>query len=396
MPIRVVDLEWTAPLPTYTGLGKGSVLALVRVNNLPAGLARVDAINGIVHAERLKKAIIRQVEISMGGNQPASIPDLAEPISIVVCTRERPGLLKSCLEALKPLAKEGHEIIIVDNAPLGTATRDLVKNYAYHYLVEARPGLNQARNRGLEEASHSLIAYTDDDCLPDPGWARAMSGAHASDQVGAVTGLVLPIELGTSAQERFESYCANRRIFRSRSFVRPDTPPSTAGAVGMGANMCFRKEILEKAGGFDPRFDGGTPTLSAGDTEIFARLLDTGEKLMYLPTALVWHRHPREEAVLRKVIFGYGAGLYAFLTKRLVEDRDLSVLWTAPRWLAGPPVKALWNRLRGFPATPFDLLWMEFAGSLSGPRRFLSVHRGSHMRDKSTSGPQTASKKRRS
>lgn len=293
--------------------------------------------------------------------------------SIVVCTRERPGLLATCLQALAPHAAAGCQVIVVDNAPITDAAARLVSQYPYRYILEAEPGLNRARNRGLEAATGDVVAFTDDDCLPDPGWVAALTAAYQDPRVGGVTGLVMPYELETPAQRRFEAYCSNRRIFHERIFQSPQWPPSRAGAVGMGANMSFRRSLLESLGGFDIRFDGGTPALSGGDTEMFARLLDKGYKLVYRPDALVLHRHPRREASLRRVIFGYGVGLYAFLAKRLVEDRDGSVLLTALRWLAGPPVKALWNRVTGRPGAPLDLVFYEFWGSLHGPLRYFRV-----------------------
>jgi GT2 family glycosyltransferase len=243
------------------------------------------------------------------------------------------------------------------------------------YRREPTPGLNRARNRGLRVARHEIVAFTDDDCEPDPGWAGALAAAFADGEVGAATGLVLPRELETRSQERFEAYCANRRRFRPRTFSARDTPPSAAGVAGMGANMAFRRDLLASLGGFDPRFDGGMPTLSGGDTEAFARVLASGRSIAYRPDALVWHTHRRDAAALRRAVFGYGVGLYAVLAKRLVEDGDRGVWLTAPRWLLGPPLKAAWNAVRRRPATAPDLLLMELTGALLGPARFLAARR---------------------
>ena len=220
-----------------------------------------------------------------------------------------------------------------------------------------------------------MVAFTDDDCVPDAGWLDALTAPYEAESIGATMGLVMPLELETQAQERFEAYCANRRSFKPRVYRSPGTPPSAAGVAGMGANMSFRRSLLDAVGGFDPRFDGGMPTLSGGDTEMFARVLARGAAIAYRPDALVWHRHRREMPALRRVIFGYGVGLYAMLAKRLVEDRDRSVLWTAPRWLLGPPAKAVWNALRRRPATPADLVLLELWGALNGPLRYRAVRR---------------------
>ena len=103
---------------------------------------------------------------------------------------------------------------------------------------------------------------------------------------------------------------------------------------------------------------------------MFARVLDTGAQIVYTPEALVWHRHRREQAELRRCIFGYGVGLFSFLTKRLVEVRDLQALIIAARWFVGPLAKVAWRRLFGQLTISLDLLLLEAGGACVGPVRF--------------------------
>jgi glycosyltransferase involved in cell wall biosynthesis len=372
MRTRVVDVEYSLPLPSFEPLVDAErLLALVRWHGRPVGMARVMAHHGSVTSDALRTAIEAQVKLLDSTEAPWAKSDAR--VSVVVCTRDRPHLLRDCLDALCPLAGDGHEVIIVDNAPITDVTATLVSLYPFRYVCEMTPGLNAARNRGVAVARHEIVAFTDDDCIPDSGWLEALAAPYADPNVGAVTGLVMPWELETVAQDQFEAYSANRRIFSQRVYSASHLPPSAAGAAGMGANMSIRRTLAKWLGGFDVRFDGGTPTLSGGDTEMLARVLASGATIVYRPDALVWHRHGRYLPQLRRVIFGYGVGLYAVLTKRLVEDRDWSVLQTAPRWLVGPLVKAAWNRIQGQPATPLDLLWFELWGALHGPGRYRAV-----------------------
>jgi GT2 family glycosyltransferase len=346
------------------------VFALVRRGGRPAGLLRL-AGDAVVTPARLRAALAAQLRMP-GEAAPAC---RATPVSVVVCTHERPEDLRRCLDGLLPAAAAGHQVIVVDNAPRSERTLALVARYPFRYLCEPRVGLDYARNRGLRAAKHAIVAYTDDDAVPDSGWVDAIAQPFADPEVGCVTGLVLPLELNTRAQERFELYCAHRRSFARRVFAAPATPPAAAGIVGMGANMGLRRDMALRLGGFDTRLDGGTPTRSGGDTDIFARVLDAGARIVYTPDALVWHRHRSDEPALRRCIFGYGVGLYSFLTKRIVEQWDIGALPVAARWLLGPIVKAAWRYARGDEAVPPVLLALEAAGACLGPLRYLAARR---------------------
>jgi len=108
---------------------------------------------------------------------------------------------------------------------------------------------------------------------------------------------------------------------------------------------------------------------------MFARMLDAGFAIAYTPRALVWHRHRDTDAELQRCVFGYGVGVYAFLTKRVVEARDLGALVIAARWLVGPFLRAARRRIAGESAAPVRLLLLEAAGAAAGPARFFAEHR---------------------
>jgi GT2 family glycosyltransferase len=375
---HVGDVELTAPSPLVVPADAARALVLVRWNGTPIGLAYVDcddlqrAADGsrTISKDRLRTAIAAEVALPA---EPPSPAPRAAAASIVVCTRERPHDLVRCLDALDVFAAAGHDVVVVDNAPLTPATADLVARHPFRYVCEPQAGLSNARNRGLREARHEIVAYTDDDAIPDSRWIDALVEPFADARTAATTGLVLPIELRTAAQHTFEAYAQHRRTFVRRVFTAADTPPATAGVVGIGANMAVRRGPALRLGGFDPRLGAGTRTWAGEENDMFARMLDGGESIVYTPHALVWHRHRDDEASLRQCVFGYGVGVYAFLTKRFVEHADLGALTVAARWLVGPFLRAAGRRLRGEPAAPFALLLREAAGAATGPVRFLGA-----------------------
>ena len=366
MTTFVAELELSSPFPVLGPLdGATGVLVLLRWHGRPTGLLRLKAEGSAITPKQLAAALTTQFvqPESLAGPAPQPI----EPISILLCTHERPEDLRYCLPALTPLAEQGHEVIVVDNAPRTHDTAELAAQYSFRYVCEPKPGLNHARNCGLRAASHPVVAYIDDNTMPDPAWAIAIALAFTSPEVGCVTGLIMPWELATPAQEQFEAYCAHRRTFSRKVYTLAQLRPAAASVAGLGANMAFRRDLLLRLGGFDPRLDSGTPTCSGGDTDMFARVLAAGAHIVYEPGALVWHRHRRTESQLQSCLFGYGVGWHSFLTKRLVEAGEWAALIIAARWWLGIFLQAA---RRNQPTVPLSLLLLEAWGACLGPWRF--------------------------
>ena len=299
-------------------------------------------------------------------------------ISVVVCTRDRSAALARCLASLARLDPSPHEVVVVDNAPSDGETARVVAATPFRYVREDSPGLDRARNRGIAEARHELIAFTDDDVEADPGWLRALAVPFADPAVAGVTGRVLPASLEMPAERLFQSYGNGMDKGESpRRFDPALLKPADllrAQAVGVGANMAFRRQALAAAGGFDPDLDAGTPAAGAGDLDLFHRLLAAGFVLRYEPAAVVHHHHRRTMAELRRQLRDNGRS-YVFYLRKVWRRRTVprpavarfAAGWAA--WLAGRLVRGLLGRHR----LPVGLLWAELAGAFtafsSRPRR---------------------------
>ena len=72
--------------------------------------------------------------------------------------------------------------------------------------------------------------------------------------------------------------------------------------------MAYHHSLFDRIGGFDPALDVGTVTNGGGDLEMFFRVLQEGQTLVYEPSALVRHRHRRDYAQLRTQITNFGIG----------------------------------------------------------------------------------------
>jgi glycosyltransferase involved in cell wall biosynthesis len=305
----------------------------------------------------------------------ADAPAPCPPISTVVCTRNRPESLELCLGALAAQDHPDYDVIVVDNAPTDDRTRRVVERFGVHYVVEPRPGLDWARNRGLAECRTELVAYTDDDARPDPGWLRALCAGFVADEVVAVTGLVAPAELGTRAQALFEDvYGGMGKGYQERVFTRRGQGLAfKPHAYGVGCNMAFRTEVIAALGGFDPALDTGTPTGGGGDIDAFQRVIESGLAIVYRPDAIVRHTHRRTMTGLRRQLYDNGRGYCGALCAAFGRADGLDRFRLARRgvrWLLDWHVRRIARRLLRREALPMRLLLAELAGALSGPYHY--------------------------
>jgi len=391
MATAVIDLELKHRSP---GLrvpgGQPRALVLLRWAGRPVGQLTLPVENGAIEAERLERTLAQWagpgfwtvwLRDGLGWDEaePAPGPRAA---TVAVCTRERPEDLARCLNAVSALPQQPLDVVVVDNRPSTPRTRETVERFpGVRYVRQDEGGLNAARNRAVREARHDLVAFTDDDAIVDREWLAALVRNFDDPRVLCVTGLTMPVELETEAQELFEAYSPFGRGFERRVFDAVRSSPLAVGRVGAGANMALRRSALDLVGEFDEALDGGTPTRSGGDHEMFSRILAAGFRIVYDPAALSWHRHRRSMEELRETLRGYGTGVYAMWTRALVEGREYGVFKQAAAWLRYGQVPELARALAGRPRRmPLSLLAAEWRGCLAGPFAYLASRRQAALR----------------
>lgn len=189
-----------------------------------------------------------------------------------------------------------------------------------------------------------------------------------------VTGLTMPLELESEAQEWFELTNSFTRGFSRVVHDGAIDDVFFVARVGAGVNMALRRSLLELVGPFDEALDAGTPTKSGGDHDMFTRILLHGYTIVYDPEALSWHRHRREWPELQEAVRGYGTGVWAYLTRHALqgEIRAPYVALSWLRWQLRSIVQALLFR----PAhLRLDLALAELRGCFAGPRAYLRARR---------------------
>lgn len=379
MATAVVEIDLEQIPDQLSGLHKyAKALVLVKLRGRPIGQYTFTVTDGRICGTQLRDTLLT---IGAGPYWEQYLHDylawdpecvsgyIPPPATIAVCTRDRPEDLARCLRAISLLPDTGQEVLVIDNCPSTDATRDIVAGQGgVRYVREDRPGLNNARNRAMRESSREIVAFVDDDAAPDSGWLRALLRNFDDPLVYCVAGLTMPLELETDAQEMHERWSPFGRGYRRRVFDGVDCNPLAAGQVGAGANMALRRQVVAELGAFDPALDAGTLTRSGGDTEMFARILIHGLRIVYEPKALCWHRHRRTWKELRQMFYGHGVGVYAFLTRALFIQGEFGSLKIAWDWFRYDQFPSLVRSLLGRPSCkPLDLVLAELRGCLAGP-----------------------------
>jgi len=351
LPTRVMEVELTESLPRLDHDGHyGRAWILVKLHTEPIGVCVVtlpregiapDAlaeilwreVNGPVAKRFVNAGLTAPTMLTGGGlaadsdawpflrHRAAVLAD-APFISVVICTRGRPEQIKKCLNRLTRQKYPRYEVVVVDNAPTSDALREVVESQAagegkFRYCVEPRPGLSWARNAGIAAAASDLIAFLDDDEEPDEHWLTGIAAGFAGDKsIGCVSGIVLPARLDNAIENLFERIGGHSK---GRGFVKetfsksgPQSPLWPLPPFGVGANMAFRRETLDRIGGFDVALGAGTPTGGGEDTLAITLVMLEGYEVVYEPTAVMWHYHREDMASLNKQLNGYSIGLTAF------------------------------------------------------------------------------------
>jgi GT2 family glycosyltransferase len=315
LPISSGQLAATAPSIVAAAVGHGT-LELGFSPPLP-----VPEDKQIAHAPPALEDVLALVRpmASLAETFNRRVPAVTLPVSVVVCTRNRPDSLERCLSSIRELSTAPREVLVIDNDPSSGTTRRVTERFPeVTYVPEPRPGLSVARNTGVRTCVGAIVAFTDDDVQVHPGWIDALSREFTRADLMALTGLILPSELETPAQQAFHGDVVGwgwgyRAIdFDAAFFEATKSVGVPVWRLGAGANMAFRREAFDRVGLFDERLGAGASGCSE-DSEVWYRLLAEGHRCRYSPTAVVFHHHRTEWSSLSEQLYSYMRGHVAAL-----------------------------------------------------------------------------------
>ena len=222
--------------------------------------------------------------------------------SVIIPTFNRPACLRACLNGFLGInfPRNQFEVVVVDDGSL-VKPNDVVEPFREHLdislITQQHAGPATARNTGATRARGSYLAFTDDDCVPSPGWLCALSYGLTESPECLVGGAIvngLPENSYSETTQMIQAYVYD---YHQR---RPDTV-----FLFNGSNMAMSARRFADLGGFSPSFRqaGGE------DYDFCNRWHVAGLKSSYVPGAIVYHTHPLNFRGFCRQHFTYGRGL---------------------------------------------------------------------------------------
>ncbi|WP_284164705.1 glycosyltransferase [Frigidibacter sp. SD6-1] len=213
-------------------------------------------------------------------------------VSLIIVSRHRPDCLHRCLTAVSLLDHPAFEVLVVaDPVSLAVAAAFPVRAIAFD-----EPNISAARNAGIAAAAGEVVAFLDDDAVPEPLWLHHLTAPFENPQVDAAGGFVL----GWNGLSFEWAGGTVDRLLRTAPLEVPADAvslhrSSTDAAIEIkGVNCAYRRRTIAALGGFDPAL-----AYYLDETELNLRLAAQGALVAVVPEARVQHRKaegPRRRA----------------------------------------------------------------------------------------------------
>jgi GT2 family glycosyltransferase len=212
-------------------------------------------------------------------------------VSVIVCTYNGASWIRDCCEGLSRLEYPNYEVIVVNDGSTDE-TIDILNDYEFRVISTDNRGLSNARNIGMEAAQGEIIAYLDDDAYPDEHWLTYLVTTFKNSDYSGIGGPNI-----SPPGDGFVSECVTNSPGNPVHVLLSDQEAEHIP----GCNMAFRKDELQKVGGFDPRF-----RVAGDDVDICWRVQQNGGVLGINPAATVWHHRRNSVRSYWNQQVGYG------------------------------------------------------------------------------------------
>lgn len=242
--------------------------------------------------DRNRKPKVSLSSVSKAFSEVPFAPDLPWPrISVVVCSYNGERTIRDCLQGLRKLDYPNYEVIVVNDGSKDR-TEAIAKEFGFRVITTENRGLSSARNTGMRAAKGEIVAYIDDDAIPDPHWLTYLAYSFLTTDHMGVGGPNLPPPNDGPVADCVAN-APGGPIHVLLTDVEAEHIP--------GCNMAFRKAALEAIGGFDEQF-----RIAGDDVDLCWRIQQKGWTLGFNPAAMVWHHRRNSVKTYLKQQLNYG------------------------------------------------------------------------------------------
>jgi len=231
--------------------------------------------------------------------------------SFIISSVDRYRELQSCLTSIEN-AYEFVKNIAVEVIVVFKGEEDKCKfitiKYAKLFSFYTYNGINlsQARNIGIKESKGKYLIFMDDDATVKQDILLALRANIDNTMAGAFCGRILNPNDNSPFTDCY-NYIHTKELnwFEFQYF--------------MGSTIILKRDIIKKVGSFDENFGSGARYYAADDTNMFYRLKQANEKVVYLPEVVFYHSLSDEISPER--VFKYSYAKAAMFTKQIINDK---------------------------------------------------------------------------
>lgn len=259
-------------------------------------------------------------------------------VDVVIPTYNRGELILETIESLLASNHSEFNIWVIDQSAddrTKNAIEPFMGDRRLHYIHSVKKGSNLARNLGASLGEAPIVAYTDDDCVVDPNWIEEILKAFEQEKIDAIFGRVIDQSIGLPGESVTDGIKIavkdepQRKLFHGNRFKLD---------FGHGANMAFRRSVLESIAGFDPLLGNGGPLRSWPEKDIGYRILAQKGTILYEPNVVIHHKQWRSwkgvQATQKNYAFGAGA-----IAARYLKSGDMGGLYLLIEWILDQGVR---------------------------------------------------------
>jgi GT2 family glycosyltransferase len=253
----------------------------------------------------------------------------APSVSVIVVSRGRAADLPLCLIGISQLDYPTFEVVLVADQGGMDAAQDLPFFDDLKTVLFDEANISVARNLGIERAAGEIVAFIDDDAVPEPSWLIYLTSGFSEPDVAAAGGFVIGRN-GISFQWKARSVdCTGvaTALEVDEQKVSVLTPQNGHAIKTEGTNMALRRDVIAQMGGFDPAF-----RFYLDETDVNFRLMGLGHRTAIAPLAQVHHGYKasatRRGDRVPTDLFEIGASVAIYLRKYAPKNTHQAALQT--------------------------------------------------------------------